>query len=83
MCVRVRVRARARRVACVCLHPLPLIPQVTPTAALHSTERGTPPIGGEDTDEEDTLQPTQVDLSVTGVCSVGDGCECFACVRHV
>ncbi len=69
--------------ACVCLRPLPLIPQVTPTAALHSADRGTPLIGGEDTDEEDTLQPTQVDLSVAGVCSMGDEREYFACVHHV
>ena len=55
--------------------------QVTPTAALQSTERKTPLIEGEDTDEEDTLQPTQVDLSSTVVRTMRGRCACVrACV---
>ena len=58
---------------------LSLTLQVTPTATLQTEERGTPLLEGEGTDEEDTLQPTQVDLSVAAVCSVGDRvwvCRC-------
>ena len=94
MCVCACVHVCMCVCVCTCLHlymqrelhmymaaPLPLLLQVTPTAALQSTERKTPLIEGEDTDEEDTLQPTQVDLSATVVRTMRGGCVCVrACV---
>ena len=64
VCVYVCVCVRVCRQS-ACFHLLSsLTMQVTPTAALRSTEQRTP-IQGEDSDsKEDTLQPTQVDLSM-------------------